>query len=134
MQNTNPKALNLDAIRNSESSVTLGFKCPPELKLILAEEAEKSGLTLSSYVCQVVDFEMKEKFLLRQQNELLTAALDKVESELKFFKNKHLLDLLQKQKGKAATYINRDGKEVNVVVNSIEDVFELIINSFKYQQ
>ena len=135
MKYINPKALNLDAVRNSsESSVTLGFKCPPELKLILAEEAEKAGLTLSNYVYQLVDFEMKEKFLMRQQNELLTAALEKVDGELKFFKNKHLFDLLQKQKGKASTYINRDGKVVNVVINSIEDVYELMINSFKYEQ
>ena len=134
MEKNNPKALNLDLVRNSESSVTLGFKCPPELKLILAEEAENAGLTLSSYVCQLVNFEMEEKFRLHQQNQLLTAAVEKFEGDLKFFKNKQLLDLFEKQKGKKTSYINRDGKEVNVIINSIEDVYELMINSFKYEQ
>ena len=134
MEKNNPKALNLDLVRNSESSVTLGFKCPPELKLILAEEAENAGLTLSSYVCQLVNFEMEEKFHLHQQNQLLTARVEKFEGELKFFKNKQLLDLFEKQKGKTATYINRYGKAVNININSVENVFELIINSFKYQK
>lgn len=50
----NPKALNLEAIKNSEKNVTLGFKCEPELKLLLAEEAHEAGLTLSLYVKKLV--------------------------------------------------------------------------------
>jgi hypothetical protein len=124
MEKNNPKALNLDLVRNSESNVTLGFKCPPELKLILAEEAENSGLTLSSYVCQLVNFETKEKFRLHKQNKLLTAEVEKIKTELKFFKNKHLHDLFEEQKVKNNADGFRKGKEVNVNINSEAKFFK----------
>jgi hypothetical protein len=148
MENTNPKALNLDAVRMSESSVTLGFKCPPELKLTLAEKAENEGLTLSNYVCKLVDFKMKEKLLLRkkyeiskiafnvimEKNKTLTEAFNKVDDELKFFKNEILFDVLKKHKGKIVSYFNQYGKKVNIEINSIMDVYLLIIKSFKYEK
>jgi len=148
MENTNPKALNLDAVRNSESSVTLGFKCPPELKLTLAEKAENAGLTLSNYVCKLVDFKMKEKLLLRkkyellkiafnainEKNKILNEAFNNTEAELKFFKNEILFDLLKKHKGKIVSYFNQYGKKVDLEINSILDVYLLIIKSFKYEK
>jgi hypothetical protein len=130
----NPKALNLDAVRMSDSNVTVGFKCPPELKLILAQEAERSGLTLSNYVCKLVDFELKEKLQLREKTKLLTAALKKIQSQLSFFKNKILFELLEKHKGKSVSYFNRDGVLINLQINTIEDVFNLIVHSFKYEK
>ncbi len=134
MENTNPKALNLDALRNIESSVTLGFKCPPELKLTLAKEAENSGLTLSSYVCKLVEYGNEEKKMLEEKNEILTNALNKIQSELKFFKNEILFELLKKYKGNSTSYFDRDGKKVELEVNSIKDIYILLINSFKYQK
>ena len=50
----NPKALNLEVLKNTDGNVTLGFKIEPSLKLLLAAEASKSGLTLSTYVKNLV--------------------------------------------------------------------------------
>jgi hypothetical protein len=133
MENKNPKALNLDAVRNSDNNVTVGFKCEPELKLFLADEAEKSGLTLSSYVSQLVDFKSKKIYALHEKNYRLTKELKLVYDQLNFFKNDQLNFLYQREKGKNVYYHNLEGKVVNLKISSIEDVYTVIINSFKYQ-
>ena len=65
MPKKNPKALNLDAVRKSENMVTIGFKCKPELKLMLAENAKKEGLKLSNYVAKILE---KKFFMLENKD------------------------------------------------------------------
>ena len=134
MEKNNPKALNLEAVRKSKSAVTIGFKCSPQLKLLLAKEAEQVGLTLSNYVNKLLDLEINEKIFFRKKNEDLEAILRKKEDELNFFKDEILFELLEKHKGLVTEFYNRDGVLVNLKVNTIKDVYILIINSFKYQK
>jgi hypothetical protein len=49
------RKLNLDAVRESQTMVTIGFKCKPEIKLILAEKAIKSHTSLSNYISQIIE-------------------------------------------------------------------------------
>jgi len=133
MEKTNPKALNLEAVRIAESNVTVGFKCEPELKLLLAEEAENAGLTLSNYVSKLVGFEINVIRQLRQENQSLKGSIEKSNNLLTFYRNQLLFDLYDLHKGKQISYLNRFGEMVKQKITSIEDVYLVIINSFKYQ-
>jgi macrodomain Ter protein organizer (MatP/YcbG family) len=50
LYSSNPKALQLNGLDTATRKVTIGFKCNPKIKLKLAQDACKYGLTLSEYV------------------------------------------------------------------------------------
>lgn len=128
INNTNPKALNLDAVKNSQVKVTLGFKCNPGLKLKLAENAVQLGLTLSEYVENLImNYEkigIKEKeTLIRNNKELL--------ERINFYENDLLKKLLAQYKGESVEFKNLQNETVNLKILVIQDVFTVMINSFK---
>jgi hypothetical protein len=72
----NSRALDLEAIRDSNKKVTLGFKCNPELKIRLAQEAQECKLTLSTYT---------ESFIEDAQN--LSAKIKQLQHKINFYEN-----------------------------------------------
>lgn len=127
----NPKGLNLSAANESDSKVTLGFKCDPKLKIQLAEMANLNGLTLSSYVEKYIKdtqdaFEKKNMIYeeLKSENTQLI-------SKVNFYENNLLKKLLNQYKDRTISYIDTSGQEVNLTIKTIEDIYSVIINSFK---
>jgi hypothetical protein len=125
----NPKALNLDALKYADTNVTLGFKCEPELKLQLAQDAEKAGLTLSSYVKNLV---IESDILLKDEFRRAERRLDRLQQKILFYENDILQDIFMKYKDATLTYKNRDGVDAVLIITSIQDVYTYLINSFKY--
>jgi hypothetical protein len=132
----NPKALNLDALKYADTNVTLGFKCEPELKLQLAQDAEKAGLTLSSYVKNLViesDILIKQEFSkVERRLERLQAKTTELQNKIGIYENDILQNIFIKYKNATLTYKNRDGADVVLIITSIQDVYTYLINSFKY--
>lgn len=131
----NPKALNLAAIKNSDTNVTLGFKCEPALKLLLAKDAENVGMTLSSYVNQLIishneiinQISKREK----EKNERFADKNRILNEKVAFYENEILQNLFQMNKNKKVTYLNKEGETVNHQILTIGDTYLALINSFK---
>jgi AraC-like DNA-binding protein len=118
----NPKALDLDAIRNTSKRVTLGLKCNPSLKLSLAEEAHSRGMTLSQHV---------EDLLQNNNFQKLNLRVSELSSKLKFYENYLLRNMFEANKDKVKTYVDRQGKVIHKKINTIQDVYTILVNSFK---
>lgn len=130
--NMNPKALNLDAIRDSDKKITLGFKCSPALKIQLAQEAEENGLTLSSYTEALI--ESAEQFISKKSFEeikKLTKSIEEHKKKIDFYEAPLLKKLLQDFKDKEISFSDSKGDKTTIKINTIEDVFTIIIQSFK---
>jgi hypothetical protein len=130
-QNANPRALNLNAIKNCTSKVTLGFKCKPLLKIKLAEHAALNGSTLSAYTEMLLTnaeqkFEYYKKEILR-----LKSSSVNLQSKVDFYESPTLVKLFQNNKNQVLAYKNAEGKEVVLKVETLQDVYTIIINSFK---
>lgn len=128
----NPKALNLFALEGETSKVTLGFKCTPQLKLRLALEAEQLGLTLSSYVGNLI--ENAEELILIKTKQEIKPFIRKIEyqsKQIEFYESPILKKMFSDVKNQQVSYVDSNGNKVNVTVNSIADVFTIMINSFQ---
>jgi len=136
MIKNNPKALNLDALKYADTNVTLGFKCEPDLKLQLAQDAEKAGLTLSSYVKHLViesDILLKEEFSKAQRRlDSLQDQARKLQNKIGIYENDILQNIFIKYKNATLTYKNKDGVDIILIITEIQDVYTYLINSFKY--
>lgn len=130
--NYNSKALNIDAIQCSTIKVTLGFKCKPALKIKLAEEAEEIGLTLSSYTEALIENTAQIVDVKTQQN--VTVLTDQIEAQKKlidFYESPQLKILYDTLKNQTTTYYDAKGNNVNITINTIGDVYAVLINSFQ---
>ena len=122
--NSNPKALNLDTLRNSDKRVTMGVKCNSSLKLNLAEEALIRGMTLSQHV---------EDLLINKSINKMTSQINNLNKKVMFYENSFLKELFEENIGKVIVYKNKDGAPVNKSIDSIEDVYTVLVNSFQKQ-
>jgi len=114
-------------LTNSERKVLVGFKCNPSLRLALCERAEKLDVTLSSHVETIVSTqENKQNDILK-----LSKEVNALKERITFYENPFLTELYEEYKGKTISFKNRAGETVNQTINSIKDVFTVIINSFK---
>lgn len=127
----NPKALNLSAVNESDSKVTLGFKCDPKLKIQLAEIANLNGLTLSSYVESYIKNAQGTIEAKNQICEKLKSENSKLIIKVNFYENSLLKELFNQYKDRTISYIKTNGQKVNLKIMTIEDVYTVIINSFK---
>ncbi len=112
---------------NNERKVLIGFKCSPSLRLSLCEQADKLGVTLSSHV---------ETIVSAQENELtniksLSEQVIRLKERIAFYENPILKELYEQFKGKTISYKDGQGNTINKPINTIQDVFTVIINSFK---
>lgn len=124
----NPKALNLDAVSQSQNKVTTGFRCDPQIKINLAEYAEDCGLTLSHYIEGIVTESVlgsdEEINIIRKRNSELEARLTLYETDI-------LKKMLKDQKGNSFTIRDGEGKETVLKINDLPDVNLFIQYTFK---
>lgn len=130
-ENANPKALNIDAIKCCTSKVTLGFKCNPELKVKLAEDAELNGLTLSAYTELILNETHQYLEGYKKENAKLKSIMVNLKNKLDFYECPELVKLFENNKNQLHTYKNREGKDINLKVETLQDAYIIIINSFK---
>ena len=121
MDRINTKALNLGILHTEKNKITLGFKCSPKLKLKLAQEAHEMKITLSEYVESIVENHDTGK------NLLLAEKTERVE----FYENEILHTLFYQNKGKTFEFKSAKGEMLKVHIQSVQDVYTVLINSFK---
>jgi hypothetical protein len=123
----NPKALKLNGLETFHKKVTVGFKCHPKLKLHLANEANKAGLTLS---------ELVEVLLhgLTTATELEKDELDTLKRRIAFYENEKLLRWYKLYKGQHVPYVNEQGQTVQIFIKEPQDIYTVLINSFKLKK
>jgi hypothetical protein len=125
MKKYNPKALNIDKLYLTDKRVTLGFKCSPQLKIELAEKAGMKNISLSEYVEGIV-------VNLPIRNNNLRKKVEELNHRLEYFeKNPVLINLLEKVYGQEHTIKTKDNKDYKIIINDINDVFDVMVNSFK---
>ncbi len=127
MEKENPRALNLEKLETVKNKTTLGFKCEPMLKLRLAQEAQRLSITLSEYVEGIVANYNPAATSTEQNSSLLKAAKAKVD----FYENDILKELFAANKGKTFDFTTAKGANLNVKINTLQDVYTVLINSFK---
>jgi hypothetical protein len=112
----------------NERKVTVGFKCSPPLRISLTQQAEKLGITLSYHIetC-LLTLENKENLSKEVSDEI-----NALKERIAFYEETALLQTLYKEnRGKALSYTDERGKKIDLEIKSIQDVFTIIINSFK---
>ncbi|HRG89896.1 MAG TPA: hypothetical protein PLW44_12810, partial [Chitinophagales bacterium] len=70
--------IDYEAIENSTGKITTGFRCEPELKLELANEATELGIKLSEHL----ENTLANRHKLRAETEQLKAENKKLQSDL----------------------------------------------------
>lgn len=120
----NPKSLKIDGLGNIKKKVTVGFKCHPELKLHLIHQAKKSALTLSEYVETLIQQTDKAIQLEKAEN-------DQLKDQLAFYENDILLRLYEEYQQKTVDFIAINGEKQSIKINSLKDMYTILINSFK---
>ena len=131
------RALQLEGLQFAQNKVTLGFKCEAGTKIQLAHEAEQTGMTLSEYVDTVISSRhLQNKQSQGQDTIELLAKLEthrkqiqQLEGKVNFYENDFLKRAFSKYKGQTITTKNRQGREIDIEINSIEDVFTIFLNS-----
>jgi hypothetical protein len=116
----NPKALNLERLTDSNSRSTLGFKCDPKIKLELANRAQGLGISLSEYVASIV-----------QSYDGANQEIKKIEQKIAFYENDVLKEIFEREQGHPYDFINSKGHRMTGMINTVQDVYTIIIHSFK---
>ena len=97
----------------------VGFRCSPELKLTLSKSASLCYFSLSEY-CELI---------LSSYEETSEKILE-LESLVNFYENDKLKKLFKELHGQENNFNSTDGYPMSVKVNSIKDIFTIIVNSF----
>jgi septum formation topological specificity factor MinE len=120
----NPKALNLEGLENMSKKVTVGFKCHAKLKLQLAGDAKKAGLTLSEYIEALIQ-EMDTAMQI-ERNELAIA-----KERTAFYENDILQNLFKQYESQIVKFVNSEGDNIEVKISEPKDIYTVLINSYK---
>lgn len=122
MKNISRKGMpiDFDAIENSQNKINIGIKADPRLKLQLALEAQKLELTLSEYT----------ELILANRNENL--GNETLIKKVAFYENEILQHLFDLHKGKRISYTDKNGSQHEQLINSIQDIYSIIINTVKF--
>lgn len=120
----NPKALHLDGLDTATRKVTVGFKCNPKVKLRLAQEANKYGLTLSEYIETLL---LEVEGVKQPEDKIVLGLMEKIA----FYENDILKALFGEYEGKHYEFKNANGQDLNIKVTEPKDIYTIIINSYK---
>jgi hypothetical protein len=120
------RQLDVEAIAQSKNKVTLGFKCEPQLKMDLAMEAERYGMSLSEYTEVIVGKRHNQTKPLNSNEETQS-----LKAKLSFYENDFLKKALVTYKGRIVDYKDSFGHDRRIQIDKIEDVFTVIINKAK---
>jgi hypothetical protein len=126
MKKYNPKALNLEKLRQTNKRVTLGFKCSPQLKISLANQAESNNMTLSEYVEGLVMY-------IDEEHQFLRLRINNLTKEVNFYENQKLNQLFNENKGRLLSYVNTDNEQKEIRIDTIKDLYTILVNSFTYR-
>lgn len=120
----NPKALQLGGLDSITKKVTVGFKCHAKIKLQLAKDAHKYGLTLSEYV---------ENLLLDLDNASQQETNENFELKkmIGFYENDILKNLFTQYENQEFNFKNTGGSDLKIKVKELKDIYTIIINSYK---
>ena len=116
------------------AKIIVGFKCDPELKYDLLEEAESSGITLSKYVESICENRWdtsEEDENYSDEEEQLREQLMNCETRLNHYENVMLGPLFNRHQGKVIDMHLPDGTVVQKEVNHPSDILEIVLNSLK---
>ncbi len=133
METTNTS--DVETTIDSQRKITLGFKCLPSVKAMLMEEAEEEGLTLSSYVESLINQMPENNNQMTQmldENGKLKSRIALMTKRLSIYENEYLQNLYMCHLNQTVTYTNLNGEKVEKEIVFLPDVYEVIINSFKY--
>jgi hypothetical protein len=111
-------------LSNSGPLVTVAFKTTSERKNNWQQEADYANIPLSSYI--------DSRLILAEENEdKYFSTISDLKSQLAFYERSRLQDFLKKLQGQHYKFIDPDGNQIEITVNSVADVFILLVNSFK---
>ena len=116
------------------AKIIVGFKCDPELKYDLLEEAESSGITLSKYVESICENRWdtsEEDENYSDEEEQLREQLLNCETRLNHYENVMLGPLFNRYQGKILYKRLPDGSELRKQVNHPSDILEFVLKSLK---
>lgn len=125
MKNKNWKTLDIDALSSTNNQVVIGFKSPPTLKLSLIQEASSNGINLGSYVRMILEHRADIKLL-----PALKAEIVKLNNRIKNYETPEAKALLVNFQDKPATFYE-NGVKKQIIVKSIDDLFFVVLKSFK---
>ncbi|WP_341228456.1 hypothetical protein [uncultured Arcticibacterium sp.] len=128
MQNTirTGRPLDVDALVQAKNKVTLGFKCDAQLKMDLALEAEKFGMTLSEYT-EIIACKRHDS----KSNQTLLKEIEVLRAKVSFYENDLLKKALVTYKGKLIPYKDIYGDSKEIQIQTIEDVYTVFIHTLK---
>ena len=113
-------------LSHNNRKVLIGFKCNSSLKTELCSEAKSLGITLSTHVENIVENQSNSQLEVAN---LKKQILD-LNEQLSSYEVPHLKKLFEMSKGQATSYIDHNGEAKNITINSIQDLYEVIIHSF----
>ncbi len=125
----NKKILNIEKLKNSNAPVTMGLRIFPDIKIKLAEEATKEGITLSEYVLQIITDKIE---VSQTKIESLKLNIYNKEKLILQYESPHLKNLFEQEKGKSHTFVNKITKnKETIIVTQLTDMYKLLLNSFE---
>ena len=107
--------------------VVIAFKCDPSLKAALCTESGKLGITLSSYVENIVENQSNHQIEVAN----LKKQVFDLSERLSSYETPFLKKMFEMHKGETLSYINNKGETIEITIDNIVDVYTLIIHSFK---
>lgn len=134
------RALQLDEIANSRNKVTLGFKCSPQLKIGLAQEAQGFSMSLSEYVEAIVENrETQNQYTQPSQVSDSEAIIWQLKSQVKeltrklsfFYEEPMMKRAFLNNQGKIISYTDKDGIPKKDAITSIEEVYKILFKTNK---
>ncbi len=123
-----------------EPKVTIGFKAAPHLKIKLSEAANELGFTTSEFIESLLlnfqDIKTFDKSIddVKVLNNEMSREIVKLKSKVAFYECPKLKEFHRATLGETGKYVNENGQPVNLKINTIEDTYTFIINSFKIDE
>lgn len=121
---------------------TISFHLTQEEKEIIIQKALSEFNTLSEYLrYQLLTAEVDNKNMIEKLKSDLKAAeseknklrnnLRRLERKVRFYECDKLKDFYKKAQGEHVSFITPFGKKIDLTIESIEDMYSVMINSFK---
>jgi hypothetical protein len=117
---------------NQEPKITIAFRGYGWLKSRLAEKATAMGFSVSEY-CELrfIDDVNSESPSYLEKLDHLNDQIAKLGEKLSFYEASKLQEHFKRLRGKEIHFVDVDGNEVNVVVNTMQDAYKILVHSFQ---
>jgi len=120
------------------AKINVGVRVRPGLKADLTEYAEERGLTLAS-LCESVlenclNYDINEGRENNRRIKNLENEVNILISRLRTYECLRLYYFHEKLQGQEFNFLNTEGKQVNIKIETVADTYKLILNSFRLKQ